>query len=231
MAVISKETSRGLTLVLSGEALFPKLTEPETKFNPEGVYTTKLILSDDDATRLYSILEELRDVAVEEVFQEIKSKKPKMADDKIRESIKVVDLPLSELTDKETGEGTGQRAVTVKCKASGVNKKTGKPWKRKVPLFDSKGHPVKQEGLEIWSGSRLRVNALAYSFNVPALGVGISLTLEAAQILSLSNGSRNATSFGFAEEEDGWIPEENDGLTSVEQTLANDPDDDGSAEF
>ena len=36
----------------AGEALYPRLTEPDTKFNPEGMYSVKLKLpSDDSATQ------------------------------------------------------------------------------------------------------------------------------------------------------------------------------------
>ncbi len=200
MAIISKETPKGLTLVIPGRALWPKLTVPDTHFEKEGVYRTKLILSPEDKETLEAILTTLRDEGVAKAVDEAKAKGKAIKPDKV----KLADLPLTELTDKETGEGTGELAVSCKRTASGVAK-DGRAWKCKVPLFDAKGNAI-ADPPEIWNGSRLKVNVLAKSFYVSALGAGASLRLQGVQIIELAAAGRDAASYGF-EAEDGYDAE------------------------
>lgn len=200
MAIISKETPKGLVLVIPGLALWPKLTEPDTHFDKEGVFRTKLILTGADKDALEDILLTLREEAVQNAVSEAKSKGKAIKADKV----KLADLPLTELTDKETGEGTGDYAISCKCKASGVSK-DGRKWDRKVPLFDARGTLISpSDAPEIWNGSSLKVNVLAKSFYVPALGAGASLQLKGVQIITLATAGQDASSFGF-EAEDGYV--------------------------
>lgn len=203
MTIISKETPKGLTLVIPGRALWPKLTEPDTHFDKEGVFRTKLILAPEDKEALEEILASLRDEAVQKAVEEAKSKGKAVKADKV----KLADLPLTELTDKDTGEGTGEFAAGCKCKASGVSK-DGRKWDRKVPIFDARGSLI-ADVPEIWNGSRLKVNVLAKPFYVPSLGAGASLQLKGVQIIELATAGQDAASFGFGEEE-GYVAEAGD---------------------
>lgn len=192
----------------AGRALYPKLTEPDTKFKEAGEYSVKLILPEADAMPLLAKCREMQQQAVEEELEKQIAKNPKMNPEKIREKIKLADLPVKPHEDPETGEETGDYVVTFKMTASGVSRKTGKEWTRRPALFDAKGKPVKNpDKLQIWSGSVLKVAYNADPF-CTAIGAGVSLRLEAVQIIELvSGGQRDAAGYGFGEE-DGYSHEE-----------------------
>lgn len=202
MAIIQKQTPKGTILIIKGRALWPKLIEPDTKFKAEGEYTTKLILSDDDATELRDILENAQAAAVAAAIEEAAAKGKRLRAEKIKQA----DIPLKELEDRETGEPTGEWAVNVKCKASGTNK-AGKAWQRKVPLFDAKGTPIPEDAKpEIWNGSILKVNCTINPFYTDMAGAGNSLRLTAVQIIELSSSVKDAGAYGF-DAEDGYTSE------------------------
>jgi len=123
----------------------------------------------------------------------------------------------TEVFDKETEEPTGQYEFRFKTAASGVNKK-GERWERTVPIFDAKGKPVKNLK-EIWSGT---VGKVAYSvspyFVAGSGAAGITLYLEAVQIIELNaGGGRSASEFGFSEE-DGFDSSEESRVFDDEST-------------
>lgn len=222
MAILVTETSKGLNLNIRGRAQWPKLTTPDTHFDAAGVYSTKLILTDEDRAELAAILEEAQEQAVQMAIDEAAKKGRKLKP----ESVKRVDLPLQEVVDRETGEGTGEWTVGTKCKASGTTK-DGRSWARKVPLFDSKGNPLKNpDKVEIWSGSMLNARVLVKPFFSAGLGAGVSLPLLGVQILQLAGGARTAADLGFGAEEGGYedMPEgeipwsEEDGSASSNDT-------------
>ena len=189
----------------AGRALFPKLTEPDTKFKEEGEYSVKLILTAAEAAPIRERCEAIRQQAFDERFEEIRSEKPKMSAEKIRESIKLADLPIKPYEDPDTGEETGEYQVNFKMKASGVSKKTGKEWTRRPLIFDAQNNPVNPDGLEIWSGSVLKVAYTLSPFCTAALGAGVSIRLLGVQIIELVSGNaRDAASLGFEKEESGY---------------------------
>jgi len=204
MAIIKKETSKGVELTLKGRSLWAKLTEPDFHFDKEGTYSTKLILTDDDRDELQEILDAIQEQAVQIAVDEAAKKRQKLKP----ENVKRADLSLKELIDKETGEGTGEWAYNCKCKASGVTKE-GREWARKVPLYDAKAQFITNtRGLEIWNGSILKVSIRLTPFFTSGLGAGVKTQLLAVQILELASGGRDASSFGFGAEEDGFAYED-----------------------
>lgn len=189
----------------AGRAIYPRLTEPDTKFKDAGEYSVRLLLTETEIAPIMAKCEELRQQAFDEQFEKIKTEKPRMADDKIRESIKLADLPLKLYEDPDTGDTTGEYQVNFKMTASGVSKKTGKPWTRRPALFDARNNPINPEGLEIWSGSVLKVSFEIMPFYTKAVGAGVSLRLLAVQIIELvSGGQRDAAGYGFEAQEDGY---------------------------
>lgn len=105
---------------IKGTASFPRLNEPDTKFDPAGVYNTKLILSAEDGERLSKRFDKMRDQIVAEQEEKSKGKAPRLNDH-----------PLNPEYD-EDGNETGNWVLSAKMKASGVSKKTNKPWSRKL---------------------------------------------------------------------------------------------------
>lgn len=183
---------------------WPKLIEPDYGSkehpDPDGSYKVQLILNKEQAEKLIKQLEPEFEKAVE-IGREAFAKLPVATRKKLGD-LKVADF-YTEVYDKETEEPTGDYVFKFKTKASGTTK-DGKAWERKVPLFDAKGVPAKNIKA-IWGGSEGKVSFSATPYFVAGQGTaGLSLRLEAVQILKLSSGgARSASEFGFGAEEDG----------------------------
>lgn len=181
---------------------YPKLVEPDygTKDypDPDGSYKVTLVLPKDQAQKLIDQLQPEFDKAVE-AGREAFAKLP-VANRKKLGDLKVADF-YTEVYDKETEEPTGDIEFKFKTKASGTTKE-GKAWERKVPLFDAKGVPAKNIKA-IWGGTEGKVSFSATPYFVAGQGTaGLTLRLEAVQILKLSaGGARSASEFGFGQEE------------------------------
>jgi hypothetical protein len=128
------------------------------------------------------------------------------------------------VTDSYCNSCSWQIEFKFKCKAGGTTK-AGKPWARTVAIFDAKGKPAKNIK-EIWGGTEGKVSFTASPYFVAATGtVGLSLRLEAVQILKLVAGSsRDAAGYGFGEEEGDFdATEETQGF--VDETDSDDTSD------
>lgn len=176
-----------------GEAIFPKLTEPDNKFNPDGEYSVKIRLSEQDGEAIYSQMKRLIEGEVKKAQEQCKTKlelsKIKVLGDE--------SLPCKKELD-ENAEETGYYIFSAKMRASGISQKTGKAWSREPAIFDQKGKIIANKaGLNIWSGSIIRIAYSLIPFNT-ALGIGVSSKLEAVQIIELVSGSSGtAKSYGF----------------------------------
>lgn len=193
-----------------GVAVYPHLTSPDTKFKDEGEFHTKLrVPADAAAATVKQIDAEIAKIAAE-TKKEKKLKTVKMS-------------PAPYAVDDETGDVT----FTFKMKASGISKKTQKPWERKPTFFDAKGN-VLVDAPKIGGGSTLRVNYEFFPYYTAAVGAGVKLALEAVQVIELVEfgGSRKASDYGF-EQEDGYdggeTPAAAAGFTDEEDTSAGVP--------
>lgn len=209
-------------LTLTGIAKFPYLNAPDTKFNADGEYRVRLILSDDanqqpGSTKGQSIKAMLEEAATK-IFEETKAalteafntekgdKKAKAK--KALDSLKLADLPIKPVYDEE-GNETGDIELSFKMKAQRKDKKTEKTVKMAPKLFDAKGHAF-PSATAIWGGTKMKVAAQIVPFYTAAVGAGASLRLSAVQIIELNtSGGGNAGSFGFGEE-DGYEVMESD---------------------
>lgn len=189
----------------AGRAVYPKLTEPDTKFKENGEYSVQLLLTEAEAQPIVAQCEAVRQQAFDEQLEKLKAEKPKMAEAKLRETIKLADLPIKRYEAPETGEETEFYRVNFKMAAAGTSKKTGKPWTRHPQLFDARNNPISSDGIQIWSGSVLKVAYSLVPFFTKLVGAGASLRLEAVQIIELvSGGARDAAGYGFEAQEDGY---------------------------
>jgi hypothetical protein len=189
----------------AGRALYPKLNEPDNKFKAEGEYSVKLLLTEAEARPILEKCQELRQQAFVEEFERQCEARPKFNRDKIKAELKLADLGIKPYADPETGEETGDYVITFKMAASGVSKKTEKPWTRRPKLFDSANQPLDPAKVAIWSGSVLKVAYSLSPFYTGAVGAGASIRLEAVQVIKLvSGGGQDATDYGFATEEGGY---------------------------
>lgn len=169
---------------------YPKLIEPETKFNPEGVYKATAVIDAAEAAALADALDDLLTRHKASLKQQDPSKK----------DWKLADLPYG----YEEVDGKPCFVIKTKMKAKGIDR-DGRAWSSVPALFDSKGQPVRdRDSLKgMWSGTVAKVNFEACPFYQAALGAGITLRLKAVQIIDLVEGGGSAESFGFGEQ-DGW---------------------------
>jgi len=172
---------------------YPKLIEPETKFNPEGDYKVAAVIPAEDAQQLADQLDNL----FEQHKASLKAQAPS-------QRFKVVEPSYG----FEEIDGKPVFVISTKMKAKGVSR-DGRAWTSAPALFDASGSPVKdREALRgMWSGTTGRVSFEACPFYNPALGAGITLRLKAVQIIDLVESGGSADSFGF-QEEAGWKPSE-----------------------
>lgn len=171
-----------------GKALWATLNKPDTKFNEAGIYSVKLEITGDDAQKLSAFL----DTKLQESIAEAKK-------ENVGKKIKEASAPYEWTNDNTI-------AVNFKMKASGI-KKSGEPWSRKPALFDAKGKPLVGEVM-VGAGSMLSVAYEASPFYTSLIGAGVSLRLNAVQIVQLveySGGSGSNPGFG---EHDGYEADE-----------------------
>lgn len=203
------EKEKRVTLMTpKGPFAWPKLTEPDYGSNdypdPDGSYSVKLILKEDDkATK--SFIKKLEVIHAEAVkTAEAAFKELKVATRKKLGEVTVNPL-YTVVYDDDTEEPTGELEFKFKSTAGGTYKKgpkEGKKWERKMPLFDAAGTPLKKlKGL--WGGTVGIINFEPRPYFIPGTAAaGLKLNLEAVQVLELvAGGDRAASSFGFGQEE------------------------------
>lgn len=173
-----------------GTAVWPKLIEPEVKFNPDGVFTTRQRFQPEDEAQLIEELTALYEQAYIDNCKEQKKTK-----------LKKSDLPWKpEVTKDEEGNETetGRMLFTFKMNHKGKNKQ-GKVYTQKPGIFDGQGASLNGVAdLNIGGGSELIVAYTVRGFYTATIGSGISLKLKSVQIAKLvSFGERTASDYGF----------------------------------
>lgn len=219
---MAKQPKKEIFISPKGVAIYPYLSKPDTKFKEEGEYRVKLRVPAADAAKLVKQIDaEMENARKQEKLLEAKKKNPKA---KIPEN-----TPYKDAVDDE-GEETGEIEFTFAASASGVSKKTGKPWERTIALWDAKRKPFKGD---IWGGSVLKVAFTVGTYFINAkVGYGVKLYLESAQVLELvQGGNRSADSYGFSEE-DGYestdeASDDSDEASDDSDDSADDADDQG----
>lgn len=218
--------------------MYPKLHKPDTKFKAEGEYSVKLRLPG-DATgylvgketwtreQIEAKLKEILDEFVEQTRTKLAGSKDPKQKKKARE-LKVRDVIEAALDDE--GNETSEIIHKAIMRASGVSKKDGKPWTRQPKVFDAKGKAIKPVPA-IFGGSEGKLAVEAAPYYIASDNVcGITLYLEAVQLLKLvKGGDRSASSYGFGEEE-GYIDDSDAGGEQFDDSAAAegssaDPDD------
>ncbi len=175
-----------------GTAVFPRLNEPDYKFDSAGMFTCKLAFDpeDDAVIKLKNELEELRDAE----FKKFISENPK------KKSFKVADVFSEELD--EDGDPTGRILLNLKMKHKVTSKKNQKTYEFYPEIFD--GNNVKiNNPPHIGGGSILRGSFEAFGAGVDSSKTyHLSLRLLGVKILTLKEGGRDASAFGFGDDED-----------------------------
>jgi hypothetical protein len=179
-----------------GIAVFPKLNEPDTKFKPEGEFTCKLAFDADDSAYL-ALVEKLTTIQ-EEAFEKFLSENPKK-----RKVAKMVPVGKDELD--EEGEETGRKLLNFKMNHKIKSKRTGKSYTLRPDIFDAFKKKLDNPP-NIGGGSTLKVSFEVFpAFVESSKEFHLSLRMVAVQIIELVQfGARDADSYGFDEEDDGF---------------------------
>lgn len=180
-----------------GEAIYPWLNIPDTRsFNGQPsrpAYKVSLRLVGKDIEKLQQQIDPLVDEAYQKALDEAKPGEKKRI-------TKV--YPYYPEENRETGEETGAYLFKFKQNAE-LRTKTGEIIKVNVALFDSKLQIIKDQ---IFAYSEIKCSFTTRPYFVNATkSAGISCDLSAVQVLKLSDGNRSATSYGFGEEEGGFV--------------------------
>lgn len=198
-----------------GVAIFPWLNKPDTKFKDEGQYKITLRLSAENAAILDAKLQPLFDKAVAAAQKNPKNKGKKL---KINDFSKpVID---------DNGDATGETDYGFKMTASGISKKNGEPWSMKPDLYDAHGERLASD-VKVWGGSIVKVSFEVTEYDKP-IGCGISLRLNAVQVIKLVSSERDAATHGFTDESDD---DDADATTSDETTSGGGDEGGGSDDF
>jgi len=171
-----------------GTAMYPKLVTPDTKFNADGVYSCKLILSKDDFEKLEATINPWFEKEYERLVKESGKKK-------LDRSQK---LPLKLNDDNEYEVFAKQVAQRETSKGS---------IQFQVALFDSTGKKLNNPP-NIGSGSKIRLGVEPAAWFSPMMGVGYTLRLKAAQVIELKEYEGGAGGFSFDATEGGFVSED-----------------------
>lgn len=193
-----------------GVAKYPWLNKPDTKFNDKGIYKINLIIPKSECANLCAELDGLADQAYAAGLEEAKPAAKK----------KIVKLdPYAPEFDAE-GNETENIEFKFKMNASSLNKKTGEVRTHAPALFDAEGVRVDQDKIAVYGGSVCRVNFTPVPYyNAATNQSGISLRLNAVQIIELVTGGGTAEGYGF-DKQDGFKVKE-----STEEAGSDDTED------
>lgn len=180
-----------------GIARYPHLNEPDTKFDADGLYKVTVEVSAAVAAPLIAEFTAMQKKAMAEFQAEKKGKRAT-----------AVDLPITPKLDEDLNE-TGVYEVKAKMKASGTSQRTGKPYTRKLPIFDSFGNPT---NAKVGGGSEIIISVNAREWSNPKGECSVTCYLEAVQVVRLvEGGSASSSKFGFGAIEGGFAADEAQG--------------------
>lgn len=207
-----KKFERVITPV--GVAVYPHLTKPDTKYDPAGVYKTKLRVPAAEAAELIERLEKIRDEAYAEL-DAAKRKKLKLAD--------VCEVELD-----EDGNETGFVIFSAKLKAT-VIPKDGDPWEQEPIIWDSQNNRLPLKGLSIWGGSKIRLSCDVIPFELAQAKLfGVALRLRQVQIIELVEGGGGESPF---DKVDGYTYGAGSSVSDERGERDDANDDDSGADF
>ena len=166
----------------TGIAHYPYISKPDEGHQySDGKYKVDLSIPEEQAQPL---IKQIKDFLVEGMKAEkAKSKK----------ELKPAPLPFKkETSEDDDGNLVETGNIIFKFKS-----------KFKPPVFDAKKKPMVDHN--IWGGSELKVGGLLSYYSSPTIGSGVSMRLQAVQVIEYVQGASNgADSFDF-EEEEGFV--------------------------
>lgn len=177
----------------AGEVKWAVLSKPNTKWKEKGEYSILLCLPDDHP--YWETLKGMVEVGFEETKKTLKPKD--------RAAAKMV-LPFTAEYDAETEEPTGRNEIRIKTAATFTDKKTGQEISLKPKLFDAKGKRIMAD-ITVGNGSVCAINfSPAIYHRQIDNAIGMTLYLNAVQVIKLVEYEGDGSAFGFGAQEDGF---------------------------
>lgn len=199
-----KAPKRERLITPKGVAVYPRLATPDTKFNPEGVYSLRLRMSEEDAAEMMADLDARAQASFDKAVAANGGKTFKLVKGKKVELEK--NDPYIRVLDEDGETETGEIEFSFSMKAT-YKDKDGKVHKRKPGLADGKGKELKKAP-NIYGGSIVKVNYTPSEYQINT-AAGVKLYLNAVQILTLVSGGGGNMGFG-AEDDADYTYEEDD---------------------
>ena len=165
-----------------GETVYPWLSQPDTQFNSDGVYHTKLLVSGDKAQETISVINNI-------IAQEI-AKQHQLTPNDIK-PVNRAPLPYKILEDDRV-------EFNFKMKASGINSMTKQPFTQSPRIVDNQLNDFPKDK-NIFGGSICKINYEPIGYNVAGTGIGCTLRLKAVQVMKLVEGSSATQGFTVIE--------------------------------
>lgn len=185
------------------KAIWPNIDKPNTRFNADGVYEVKGAFTEEEFEAIKTRLDKLLQQTVQEVHKVVpKAKKANVL------------TPYEEELD-DNGDETGRYILKLKRNAA-FKGRDGEMVHTVVQVFDPAGNRMKPVP-GIGGGSTLLASFRAKGFYVPAIGIGVSLRLNAVQLLNLipkGDGGGSAEDFGFGTDGESFVQEVDPDLIS-----------------
>lgn len=221
-----------------GTFKFPYLNTPDSGSPENGftydppIYRVTLVLADKDAAPLKKKIDaEMKSNAAtrKKEWAELPALKKK------KNPFKVGDPPYRPELDDE-GNETGATEFTFKMKSRRKDRKTDELIRQRPGIIDAKGKATSPKAVKIGGGTEGKVSFVMYGYPpTPKVGAGVSLRLNAVQILELREwGERDGKSYGFEEEEGyeaGDSEESTDEAEDTESTNKGEEEDDDAIPF
>ncbi len=207
--------TKQLVTTAMGVLVWPHLNSPDYEYDEAGVYQTKLRLSGTDAEKFLAYVTAQRKVAAAEAKEN--------GSFKGKGKVPLADLPYKEDED-------GNLLFNFKMKAKGTTR-NGETFTREPKLFDASGQPCNDA--RVGGGSVARISFESYRYYAKMVGgAGVSLRLEAVQIIELQEWSsgRSAEGFGF-EATDGFSVDEITDAPATDSDEDDDSDDEDGDNF
>lgn len=208
-----------------------QIDEPDYEYKDGGEFHVRVRFDPSDSS--WDGIREAAEALLEEAFQAKRAELLKEKKGALLKKLHKTDSVFTEELDRETGEPTGKFLIRAGKKfrvevKNGPN--AGKVYEFTPDVFDARGKKLNKRP-KVGSGSEVKLSIRVKEYFLASDGsMGISYELEALQIIKLvQGGSRDAASYGFAQEEGDSI--EDTGGFEDEGTGYTSDDEDGNSDF
>ena len=154
-----------------GIAKWPYISEPDTEYNPDGLFHTKLSCKKTESVNIKKTIDDM-------IALEVKKQHDLNPDKAIKKS-----LPYTEEGD--------DIIFNFKMNAKGVRKSDKKPFTQEPNLLNADLTPF-DKSLKIWGDSILQITFEPYAWNMP-VGIGCTLRIKTVKVVELVTGKLSDT--------------------------------------